>query len=576
MSKVSVLLVILCVCVFGCKDDGTILVSSVSLGENLWLTVGEEVSLTPVIRPSNATWKTSEYIGWYSSDVYVVEVDRNGNIIASSIGEAVITAKMSDGSEKSGSITVTVTEPELIPVPLESITINDEDFSLIAGNDITLNVTLIPAANISNVTWSSSNIGVAAVSRNGQVTTFSPGTAIITAASKTNPAVKDSVTVTVNSASGIAMTPQEIFNSLKGKKVSTYGWADRANDDTGLSYANPANLTLIDDATYPNPVAKRTAFTGAIDTDDVKFIIISGDIDLSDGRISDDDKSFFEQFGPSPNYRRVNGDIRFNLRSNTTLIGVNNARLMFGGININNRVNVIIRNVTFYDAHGSTEQDTRYFPNSKASVDALTVQGTSNGVWVDHCKFTDGTCTDMIRNFNHDGAFDIPRGKNITVSWCEFSNHDKVMLVAGGDSAANAVQTERQITLHHNYFHYATQRMPRSRGTQMHVYNNYYDDIGVEGNTGYAMGPGWGSHYIVENNFFGSIMSNKVVDWYDNAEYPAIVWSAGNNKTVARSANDKTNGSKPWEPVYVYSLDHHEGLPISIPAGAGPTLEFLK
>ena len=375
--------------------------------------------------------------------------------------------------------------------------------------------------------------------------------------------------------SGGLMTPQEIFAALKGKQVTTYGWADMANGGAGLSYANPESLILIDDENYPNPIDKREAFTSAINTDDTKFIIISGDIDLSDGRISDADKSFFNQFDPVTN-NRVNADIRFNLRSNTTLIGINNARLMFGGINISGRSNVIIRNITFYDAHGSTEKNTASPGNSesKAGIDAMTIQGTSDGIWVDHCKFTDGTCSDMIRNYNHDGALDIPSGVNITVSWTEFTNHDKVMLVAGNDSLTTV--TERQITLHHNYFYATTQRMPRTRGTQMHVYNNYYNNIGVSGNSGYAMGPGLNAHFIVENNFFGSIMSNKVVDYYDNAAYPAIVWSAGNNKTVARSSNDKTGGGKPWEPAYSYTPEPNDGLPTSIPAGSGPVLEFRK
>ena len=90
------------------------------------------------------------------------------------------------------------------------------------------------------------------------------------------------------------------------------------------------------------------------------------------------------------------------------------------------------------------------------------------------------------------------------------------------------------------------------------------------------MGPGVNAHFIVENNFFGSIMSNKVVDYYDNATYPAIVWSSGNNKNVARSGNDKTGGSKPWTPAYSYTLEPNAGLQTSIPAGAGPVLEFRK
>jgi pectate lyase len=460
---------------------------------------------------------------------------------------------------------------------VKSITVNEGDFTLSVGENKQLTVTVLPNnAFNSGVTWFSYRDGVATVSPDGMVTAVAEGGTTITATAADGSGVSGSITVTVNvtAAIKIPMTPQEIFASLKGREVNTNGWADRYNDGGGLSYANPVALTLIDDATYPDPVAKRTAFTDAIGSDDEKFIIISGDIDLSDGRINDNDKSFFDQFGPAPNYNRVNADIRFNLRSNTTLIGINNARLMFGGININNRVNIIIRNITFYDAHGSTEQDTKYFPDSKASIDALTVQGTSSGIWVDHCKFTDGICNDMIRNYNHDGSFDIPRGENVTVSWCEFTNHDKVMLVAGNDTLTEV--EDRRITLHHNYFHATTQRMPRTRGTQMHIYNNYYNDIGVPENRGYAMGPGVNAHFIVENNYFDSIMSGRVVDYYDSAAYPAIVWSAGNNKTVSRSANDKTGGGKPWEPAYVYTLEPNAGLPISIPAGAGPTLVFMK
>jgi len=364
-----------------------------------------------------------------------------------------------------------------------------------------------------------------------------------------------------------AMTsPQEIFTALKGTKAVTCGWADMTNDGEGLFYAEPENVILIEG---PSTAAKRAAFTSAINNEDPKFIIVSGDIDLCDGRINDNDKSYFEQFSDTPPYARVNADIRFNMGSNTTLIGVNNARIMFGGININNKSNIIIRNITFYDAHGSTANDTSKpgYAESKASIDALTVQGTSNGVWVDHCAFTDGTCNDMIRNYNHDGAFDIPRGKNITVSWCAFTNHDKVMLVAGNDTLTEVL--DRQITLHHNYFHGVTQRMPRTRGAQMHVYNNYYDDIGVEGNSGYCLGPGVNAHFIVENNFFGALYGgdNKITSYYDSAAHRALVYAAGNNKNINPTATDK-----PWIPAYVYSLDDAQTLPESVSAGAGATL----
>lgn len=218
--------------------------------------------------------------------------------------------------------------------------------------------------------------------------------------------------------------------------------------------------------------------------------------------------------------------------------------------------------------------------DSKASATNLQVEDAGvNGLWVDHCKFTDGMCDDRIRNFNHDGAFDIKKGQNITVSWCEFTNHDKVMLV-GSDETNYLEPTERQITLHHNYYHNTTQRMPRTRGTQMHVYNNYYQKIGVSGNNGYCLGPGMNAQFIVENNYFDtatfqSSVSTKVIDLkYDNAVTPAIVWSGGNNKTVDRSPFDITGGSKPWEPAdfYTYTLDDNSVLPVQIPANSGPVL----
>jgi len=558
---------------------------TVAGGDFMLTAIGAEKQLTATVLPSNASDKT---LLWSSGNSEIATVSASGLVKAVSIGTAVITATARDGSGKSGGVTVTVSY-----IPVQSIAFADTDFSLASGNAKALAVNILPA-NASNkgLNWNSSDENTATISSAGVVTAKATGSAVITAVSQDNPTQSCNVTVTVTAVTG-TMSPSEIFNSLKGQKVITYGWADMANGGAGLSYANPSNFTLIDDASYPVAENKYKAFinanvtnaninsaTGVISggtvNDNPKFIILSGDIDLSNGRINDDDKTFYDQFSPTSPYGRINGDIILNIGSNTTIIGINDARIKFGGIRINNKSNVIIRNVTFWDAHGSTDRDTTTTGNSesKASIDALVIQGTSDGVWVDHCLFTNGTCTDMTRNYNHDGALDIPQGKNVTVSWNEFTNYDKVMLVAGNDSLTNVF--DRQITLHHNYFHYTTQRMPRTRGTQMHVYNNYYNEIGVPGNTGYALGPGVNAHFVVENNFFGSILSNRVVDYYDNAEFPAIVWSSGNNKTVARSANDKTNGSKPWEPAYIYILEPNEGLQISIPPEAGPKLAFRK
>jgi pectate lyase len=386
-----------------------------------------------------------------------------------------------------------------------------------------------------------------------------------------------------------------LFNAIPGEPVVTGGWADAEFNGTGVAYAasgeGASAVTWITDEIYPNALDKRLAFTGAIASDSPRFIVVAGDIDLSDGLISDDDKSAFEEFDPVT-HARVHADITYNIGSNTTIIGVNDARLMFGGLTIDGELNVIIRNVSFYDAHGSTAYDTSIdgFEGSKASIDALVVEGESAGIWIDHCTFSDGTCSDRIRNYHHDGLFDIKQASSVTVSYSVFTNHDKVMLVGSNDTDYLDPE-ERRVTLHHNYFHGTSQRMPRSRGTMMHVYNNYYERIGVADNPGYSLGPGIGSLYIVEANLFGQHLGS-IIKYYDSspsAEASTYSWffHSGNEPVLSPSycAYDSGVDSMkdfdahvttvmPWTIPYEYSLDEAARLSSTLPiqVGSGQTV----
>ncbi len=381
------------------------------------------------------------------------------------------------------------------------------------------------------------------------------------------------VCVALISISAFSFETTELTAS-PGASVLTGGWADLAN----MAYMK-ADITLIDDATYPEAKKKREAFTRAISSSRPVFVVLSGDVDLSDGKISDTDHSYFDEFSSSG--ERKHGDTVYEVGSNTTLIGINNARVMFGGLHINGKKNIIIRNVTFYDAHGSTEKNTKKFKNSKASIDAINVEGGSSAIWIDHCSFTDGTCIDLQRNFNHDGQLDFKDGKNITVSYCEFTNHDKVMLIRPGDSLTNP--KEALITLHHNYFHGAIQRMPRSRGCQLHIYNNFYDQIGIPENSGSSLGPGVGSMYVVENNCFGR-HQETIIKYYDSsasakAKTFSKIYQSGNIPELKSATFDKVDKTKnfkahlvtekPFEIPYEYTLEDAASIKASLPAAAG-------
>lgn len=417
-----------------------------------------------------------------------------------------------------------------------------------------------------------------------------------------------------NSTAGDAVPVYDIV-VVPGASVTTNGWADMANSGSGMSYPNTANIIVINDTTYTTAVAKRKAFTNAIASGNVTsstvgetaaIIILDGTVDLSDGVISDNDHTYFDLFNSST-HKRINDDIVYQIGSNKTIIGVNSAKVEFGGLQVTSNSsttgqNIIIRNINFWDAHGSTEYDTSVSEHSgsKASIDQLGFEAKFSSsyaatympknIWIDHCKFSDGTCSDLERNYHHDGSLGFKAAQNVTVSYCEFTNHDKISLLAPSEDYTTV--TDREITFHHNYYHDAIQRMPRARGCEVHVYNNYYNVIGTSANAGYSLGPGINSQFIVENTYFGKHESS-IMKYFDGSATGAStfshIYASGNFPALSDSNttyDSKTEGtvrtsslytahavsSKPWIPGYTYTLDSVSVLPTTIPASAGPDI----
>ena len=88
----------------------------------------------------------------------------------------------------------------------------------------------------------------------------------------------------------------------------------------------------------------------------------------------------------------------------------------------------------------------------------------------------------------------------VTVSWNQFTAHDKTMLIGNSDSATEDREHLR-VTVHHNLFDGSGQRTPRVRYGKVHVYNNVYR---ADKTTNYrsSWGAGVESQIYAENNFF--------------------------------------------------------------------------
>lgn len=167
---------------------------------------------------------------------------------------------------------------------------------------------------------------------------------------------------------------------------------------------------------------------------------------------------------PGPLWIRfaVSGDINLGsmiqVASDKTIDGRGAAiRIRNRGLRLSAVRNVIIHNIRFDDGGGENE-------------DALQIINGTQDVWVDHVTFEDFT----------DGLLDVTVGAtNVTVSWCRFRDHDKVMLI--GSSVDHVEDEAIRVTLHHNWFDGTNQRHPRLRYGKVHVFNNYYRSWGAYG-----------------------------------------------------------------------------------------------
>jgi pectate lyase len=221
-----------------------------------------------------------------------------------------------------------------------------------------------------------------------------------------------------------------------------------------------------------------------------------------------------EPVGPLEEARRSQDNqeaqIRQYIGSNVTLVGVgDDARIVGAAMTVRGSRNVIVRNIRFSDAYDCFPAwdpgDSGGTWNSE--YDNLSI-AESTHVWVDHSTFDDGEHppSALPEHFGskyevHDGLLDITNGADlITVSWNEFIEHDKVMLIGSSDSRVSD-RGKLRVTVHHNLFAQTGQRTPRVRFGKVHVVNNHYVEPDAAGYH-YHWGVGRESAILAENNYF--------------------------------------------------------------------------
>ena len=127
------------------------------------------------------------------------------------------------------------------------------------------------------------------------------------------------------------------------------------------------------------------------------------------------------------------------------------------GIKVWRANNVIIRNLKIHEV-------------AKGDKDAISIEGPSKNVWVDHNELYHSLNVDKDY---YDGLFDVKKdAQYITFSWNYVHDAWKSMLMGNSDSD----NSNRTITFHHNWFNNLNSRVPAFRFGEGHIYNNYYSN----------------------------------------------------------------------------------------------------
>jgi pectate lyase len=242
----------------------------------------------------------------------------------------------------------------------------------------------------------------------------------------------------------------------------------------------------------------------------------------------------------------------FAVGSNKTIEGQAGA-VLTGSLQLENSVNVIVRDLTIVGLNCTDNAD------CQDGADALTVN-TAHHIWIDHCNISDGS----------DGNLDITDGADyITISWTKFSysaprpSGHRFCNLIGNDDVMATDAGHLRITFHHDWWaDNVSQRMPRVRFGQVHVFNSLYSSRGND----YCVGLGADASILLENNAFVGVKNPTETNKYAS---PASVLVARGNIFEETIGTATDRGTAVFKPPYAYTLDPATAVKAEVMNGAG-------
>ena len=189
------------------------LATSISLSESdAIMYTDNTLQLTATVLP---TTTSNPSVSWSSSNTSVATVSSTGLVTAKSTGNAVITAKTSDGTNLSATCNITVKRLAT------SISLNKTSATLYLDQTVQLTATVSPNnATDRSVVWSSSDNSIATVSSTGLVSAIATGNATITATTADGSNLSATCEITVNAYVTSLTLDQSEVTILEGDTIT--------------------------------------------------------------------------------------------------------------------------------------------------------------------------------------------------------------------------------------------------------------------------------------------------------------------------------------------------------------------
>ncbi len=199
-------------------------------------------------------------------------------------------------------------------------------------------------------------------------------------------------------------------------------------DATGGEGGDVQTVTSLDDS---GPGTLRDILTGATGPTIVRFAV--------DGEIS------------LQSVLDLPSDITLDARGREVTVTDNGFRILA-------QTNIVLMNLAFRDM-------------STLGADSIQIHEGSRDIVIFHCFFDSAGMMPFQTDLPDEQISIIFGSGDITISWCRFTNHDKVLLFGNGDAPAS-VDKDIRVTLHHNLFENTGRRHPYLRYGQVDLYNN--------------------------------------------------------------------------------------------------------